>query len=402
MGARPTKITTNLRPDDAHQAANTTFDTQDRQYIDAQIRGCQQHLADSLINGVIGTWARVASTSSELANGDVVCLAGVASGEPTVTLATAAAIAGPGAAYGVVLRAASPGARVLLAIDGILAPSITGLGTTAGLVRVSSVGRPERVASYSSGDYPLGSVNSLGYLTLNRSTAVGTTGVSSPEAVAPTPDTLAMRGSAGEVRAARVETPTVRTTEDGDITLQHGTTTFARIRSTEECEQPGDFRLDATSGQLLTYLAGSEVSAFQQKIRWLKTEADSSASDTVSFPILEAPGYFWTIRSVTFTPNDNLAPDADDYAGFRIVIKESGGGLIGYAATGLTTPSGTNSVGGFAEGTPVSLVLDPFFQALPIYGLHYAELEIYKAGSGATVPAGVMTMTIAPWLGPLP
>ncbi|WP_438029034.1 hypothetical protein [Sorangium sp. So ce233] len=177
MGSGQSKIVTDLQVDDAHQqTARAFFDAADRQYLDNQIRGCQQHLVDGLINGTHATWIRVAATSPSLTAGDVVCLAGLALGYPVVTLATAAALAVAGCAYGVVLRAAAPGARALVALDGVVGPSVTGLGATAGVVRVSSAGRPQRVASYSTGDYPLGTVDSQGYLTIARGAAVASTG----------------------------------------------------------------------------------------------------------------------------------------------------------------------------------------------------------------------------------
>ena len=82
-------------------------------------------------------------------------------------------------------------------------------------------------------------------------------GGGSDEDVNPTADTLVLRGAAGEAKATRVETSVVRTTAGGDVTLQHGTTAFARVRSTSACSQPGDLRFHPTTGQPYTWLQGS-------------------------------------------------------------------------------------------------------------------------------------------------
>jgi hypothetical protein len=175
MSALPTKIITGLLPDDPlQQSAATPFNATDRQYIDTQVLGCQQHLATLLLNGVHGTYLYVAQTSASLVAGDVVCLAGSSLGYPTVTLALATPLGIARAALGVVLLAASPGTRALIAIDGVIGPDITGLAAVAGFARVNSSGRCQRVTSLSSGDYPIGTVDAQGYLTLTRALAIGT------------------------------------------------------------------------------------------------------------------------------------------------------------------------------------------------------------------------------------
>lgn len=167
-----TKILTDLQPDDALAQNSASFTASDRQFIDTQIRGCQQHLATLVLNGVHATYVKVDAGSATLAKGDVVCLGASALGYPTVKLANSAALAVAGSAFGVALLAAAPGSYALLAIGGLVGPSITGLAATAGVVRVSTAGRPERRASFAAGDYPLGTVDSTGYLTIARAAVV--------------------------------------------------------------------------------------------------------------------------------------------------------------------------------------------------------------------------------------
>lgn len=157
-------------------AANYSFDDLDRRYIDNQILACETHLVTSLIRGTISTWVIVDGASPALATGDVVCLAGSTTGVPTVTKALATPLASAGAALGVVLQAAASGSFALIGIEGIVNPTVTNLAAASpGLARVNpSTGRLQFVASYSPGDYPLGTVDNGGYLTLTRPSGVVT------------------------------------------------------------------------------------------------------------------------------------------------------------------------------------------------------------------------------------
>lgn len=144
------------------QSARFRFDAADRQYIDGQAIACELFLSTCLLNGIHATYGTAASA---LALGDVVCLSGATTG--TVTLANAAALATAGAPLGVVLEAAASGAKVRYALRGSLPPATTGLATgAAGAVRVSTLGRLERVASLGAGDYGVGTVDAAGWLTL--------------------------------------------------------------------------------------------------------------------------------------------------------------------------------------------------------------------------------------------
>ena len=170
MAAKQTNIALLLQPDSAlAQTGNYRFDATDRQYVDTQILACQQHLADSLLNGTTASWYVVDIASASLAVGDVVCLSASSSGT-LVRNATPSALAAAGQALGIVLLAAAPGGRVRVAIGGTLAPSITGLAAGSNrLVRVSAANRAEAVASLSTSDFPLGSTDAQGNLTLRPS-----------------------------------------------------------------------------------------------------------------------------------------------------------------------------------------------------------------------------------------
>lgn len=224
-------------------------------------------------------------------------------------------------------------------------------------------------------------------------------GSGTTEDVEATADTLALRGPDAEVKAAWIEAPIVRTTAGGDIAFNEGSTTFGRLRSTDACAQPGDLRFNATTGHPYAYIAGpGEVPLLGQTIRFHKSTADASDAATIAeFPIGEPPGYNWTITSVTFIPNDGLNADATNYATLRVGIYDSTGSLLGYAAIGVTTPSGSNHTGNWGGFVPVPLTLQAGFLAFPLTGTDYPAFSIAKASAGVTVPAGVLIVKIAPW-----
>lgn len=168
--ANESLITAALEVDPALvQSAGYRMDSNDRAYLDAQNRGVQQHLVDSLIRGVVASWFQVHGSSAELAPGDVFCLAGSSSaGVPLVTLATSGALATSFAPMGVALMAAAPGAKVRGAVAGVVPAAITGI-TSGGRVRVGADGAAELIGGvgYESADYPLGFADASGNLTLH-------------------------------------------------------------------------------------------------------------------------------------------------------------------------------------------------------------------------------------------
>lgn len=182
----PSQITAALAVDEPLvQDANYELDSDDRQYLDNQIRGVQEHLVTGLIRGVVATWVRLSPSSAAGAIGDVVCLVGTGSPtEPTVTRALAAAMANAGGVYGVLLRAASPGAMALVAIGGsLLPPTVTGLAASSGGERFAYVNtataRLARASSAAWPEYVVGTVDASGWTSVAiRDGGLGSTTIS--------------------------------------------------------------------------------------------------------------------------------------------------------------------------------------------------------------------------------
>jgi hypothetical protein len=152
-----------------NMGAGYAFSNADRREIDDQIRGCEQALISSLLKGVHATYFRLSGSSAGVMPGDNVCAASVNnSNEATVTKAVAADLANAGVSTGVVVTAASPGGFVLVAVGGMIGPLVTGLATGAqGPVRVNTTtGQCELCTAYSPFDYPVGTVDSAGWLVL--------------------------------------------------------------------------------------------------------------------------------------------------------------------------------------------------------------------------------------------
>lgn len=161
------KITTQLAVDGPlQQTSSYRFNARDRQYIDDQARGAQQHLVDSLIRGRLATYFTLDTGSEAVAAGDVVCLASSLIVAPYVTKATALALSKAKSITGVVVYPTLPGGNVLVAVGGVLPPAITGLAANAaGFVKVNTTtARCEMAAGYMAGDYGVGSVDGNGFL----------------------------------------------------------------------------------------------------------------------------------------------------------------------------------------------------------------------------------------------
>lgn len=222
------------------------------------------------------------------------------------------------------------------------------------------------------------------------------------EDVDATADTLLLRGAAGEGRVTRIETPIVRTSSGGDVTLQEGSTTYARFRSTTAAAQVGDVRFNATSGHPYVYLVGpGETAVFIDRVRWPKASPDTLATDAVDeIPILASPGYPWTIASARFIPRAGLTANATNYARLQVHIRNAGGFLSGSAAIGNTIPSGANATDSWVEFQPVSLTLQSGLLAFPFVEDDSASFSIEKLGLGVSVPAGLLEVVIVPWQEP--
>jgi hypothetical protein len=160
------------------QTASYQFTPQERQYVDDGIRGCEIHLVNELINGTHATYVMLDGGSANVLPGDVLCSGNSATGKFTVTKATSGALTVSGGVFGVALAGAAAGSLVLAGISGYVGPAITGLGNTSGPVRVNTAtGRCQQVGSYSSGDFPVGTVDSNGWLTLRGQTVTSLSSV---------------------------------------------------------------------------------------------------------------------------------------------------------------------------------------------------------------------------------
>lgn len=172
----PSAITTDLAVDDPIlQNADFAFDRDDRQYIDNQIRGMQQHLVEALIRGRLASYFLVDGSSDTLVAGRAVCLASVSSPIAQVTLAVLAALTTAIVTTGVVVYAAAPGSYALIAVGGALPPTLTNLAAGApGFVRVNTTtGALERVETLDSADYGIGVVNNAGFMTVLPGVSAG-------------------------------------------------------------------------------------------------------------------------------------------------------------------------------------------------------------------------------------
>ncbi len=203
------------------------FDPDERVYIDIQIRAIQQFLVEALLNEVAASYFTLDPSSSAVAPGHVVCLS--SNSTHTVTLALATPLGNAKRPLGVVLSATTPGSVVRVALFGIVVQSITGLAAgSPGLVRVSSSGTLERVASLAGGDWPVGSVDNAGNLTLACERQGG--GGGSAGVTTATPDELALRDGTGGCDFAYVRAGAVGSgyATAGNVRLPNNTLITAR------------------------------------------------------------------------------------------------------------------------------------------------------------------------------
>ncbi len=159
-----------------------------RRKIDNQILAIQQHLLNSVLSGVNETWAYLSGSSTSVTAQDCVCLSGedAVEGIPVVTKAVEAALSDAKSVCGIVRFAAAPNTRVRVAIGGMLGPEDTGLEAgSSGAVRCNiTTARCEVVGSMGATDYPVGTVDLGGSLTI---------------ATGPTPTVAGFTGGGGGV-----------------------------------------------------------------------------------------------------------------------------------------------------------------------------------------------------------
>jgi len=161
-------ITTSIAVDPALvQNAAYRFNPADRQYIDDQIRGCQKQIVDCVASGVQCTWLDIDAASAAVSVGDLGCSAASATNSRTVKKVSAGTIGAAKSIHCMFLTAGAPGARVLCAVGGRIPRSITGLASIGGVAVANIVtGRADTKASLADDDYPIGSVDSGGNLSL--------------------------------------------------------------------------------------------------------------------------------------------------------------------------------------------------------------------------------------------
>jgi hypothetical protein len=220
-------------------------------------------------------------------------------------------------------------------------------------------------------------------------------GLGSGGDVDPTPDTLTLRGSAGEVRAVRIEAPIVRASSGSAVDFQFGSTTRARLLFGVTCSQAGDFRFDPTTGQMYTWRqgAGEVALSADAKITYSKDRADDAAGDDTVELVISAPlGRSWGLASASFTPSDFLASDNTDYATLTVGAWDSAGNYIGDLAVGATTATGTNSTNDWTAFVPVPLTVQPGALSLPVSATDVLTFRIVKSNAGRIVPPGVLTV----------
>ncbi len=219
------RMRTDLQPDERLVLdARHTLGPGDRLYIDDQIVATQEHLARCLINGLVASYYRVDPDAGALQAGDVVVKRPGAQ-EGALVRAEPAALADAGVALGIVITPAPPGGFALVALWGLVPPTITGLGYQKGEARVSAAGRAELVGALDTNDYPLGLVDPKGWLLL-RPTRRGQATVYLADEE-PTPGTLVLRGSQGQAKAAWFEAGEGSAANEGLVRAAAGTVAVA-------------------------------------------------------------------------------------------------------------------------------------------------------------------------------
>ncbi len=166
-----TKLTTELAVDTpAELSAALRTEADDRRKIDNQILAIQRFLVTSAMRGIGDTWCYLAGTSAAVTQKDCVTPAALADidGIPVVTKAVAAALTNGVSVSGIVRAGASPGGLVRIAKTGQLSTTDTGLiAGSPGPVRCNTTtARCEHVGAIGVSDYPVGTVDNYGNLTI--------------------------------------------------------------------------------------------------------------------------------------------------------------------------------------------------------------------------------------------
>lgn len=182
------------------------FDEVERGYVDDQAITIQRHLVQSLLLGMHCTWLKLDGGSAAASIGDVVCSAG--SLALTITRALASPMAAAGSALGVVILGGNQGDWILVALEGVIPASITGLvGSASGALYANvNTATARLVASGTPGSTLFGTVDPAGNLTL-RPSPPAATGISASDLYVSIVDIAAGAGLAGltSVAASRTQ-----------------------------------------------------------------------------------------------------------------------------------------------------------------------------------------------------
>lgn len=200
------------------------------------------------------------------------------------------------------------------------------------------------------------------------------------EDVNATADTLLLRGSAGEGRVTRIETPIVRTATNGDVEFQHGSTRVARLRSTSAVASPLDFSF-RSNGRMRVY---SQALAAAEDVV-LRTDVTNSASvereaetgsATQTYSRVLCPYVLLRMRLVraVLFPYDDLLSNASNYAEVRLVRV--------FAFTPTTLASIVTSGDNWTAENSIDFTISE--DEIPQFG--YLRFETAKSGSGVLLP----------------
>lgn len=164
-----------LERDDAlNMAGGWRPSESDRRYQDNQMLAAQDALLSCVLLGVVASWYLIDTATladgDEFAPGDFVCLSGSTLGPRYVQKAYGAVLEALGhGILGVCLTGGTAGA-VLVAVDGVVPPSVTGLGTAAEPYVYLSGARGHSEAAVEEGDVIVGTKDAAGNLLLGKAT----------------------------------------------------------------------------------------------------------------------------------------------------------------------------------------------------------------------------------------
>ena len=160
-----TAITDTIGVDPAITAAAlAAFTPAARRYIDDQIRGCQQHLVDSLLSGKVCTWTLIDSSSAAVAPGD---LLQPGTGNTLARLTEPARPGMPFYAVAVALTSGLPNTRARVAYAGRVEAITIGTLAEGYAIADTSTGRIVSTSTPTEDDCFVGVIDAAGTLWLD-------------------------------------------------------------------------------------------------------------------------------------------------------------------------------------------------------------------------------------------